>query len=427
MHQFVDFKGFAEAELNLFKPLTVLIGPNGSGKTNAIEAIELLSFIAHGRQLHEISDVGRGGGLEIRGSLLSCPRFGKDSFRLRFGGTVGFDGKRNAFMYSVTIRVKPRPIIAHETLFFQDGTVIFETVSGGKSAASGDVVVRYNNFSKGGNKPKELVSANSSVLSQYTDFAKNNKKYDSCVGLIFNIMNYLKSSFVFDPSPKMIRGYERIGNKILQKDGSNLSAALYDLYNNSEDNGDKLNRLISWIKQVPEEPFDSVEFVTTKLNDVILAFKYGGPKPRLVDARLLSDGTLRCLAVLTALETAQEHSRVIIEEFDNGLHPTRVGVLAGAIRECCERRNINVLVTTHNPATLDALDEKQLSGVVTCSWDQSNKAFRLVELQNIPRHAELFERGRLGDLVTRRVIEQYLAADAEDERKKQLNAWLETL
>ncbi len=60
MHHFINFKGFAETHVDLFQPLTVLIGPNGSGKSNVIEAVELLSFIAHGRPLHEISDVGRG-------------------------------------------------------------------------------------------------------------------------------------------------------------------------------------------------------------------------------------------------------------------------------------------------------------------------------------------------------------------------------
>ena len=36
MHCLTDFKNFARAELNLFEPLTVLLGRNGSGKTNLI-------------------------------------------------------------------------------------------------------------------------------------------------------------------------------------------------------------------------------------------------------------------------------------------------------------------------------------------------------------------------------------------------------
>lgn len=43
MHQFLDFKSFEEASLDLSRPFTVLIGKNGSGKSNAIEGIELLA------------------------------------------------------------------------------------------------------------------------------------------------------------------------------------------------------------------------------------------------------------------------------------------------------------------------------------------------------------------------------------------------
>ncbi|TGN99723.1 hypothetical protein PN36_34815 [Candidatus Thiomargarita nelsonii] len=102
-------------------------------------------------------------------------------------------------------------------------------------------------------------------------------------------------------------------------------------------------------------------------------------------ANLLSDGTLRSLAVLTALETVEPHSLVVIEEFDNGLHPSRIQALIKAIVDCCQRQLINVVVTTHNPATL--------------------------------RYPEL--RGQLGELVTRRVIEQYLVPNFELERQKE--------
>ncbi len=98
----------------------------------------------------------------------------------------------------------------------------------------------------------------------------------------------------------------------------------------------------------------------------------------LVDARLLSDGTLRALAILTALETVEEGSRVIIEEFDNRVHPSRVKVLTEAMADCCVRRKLSVLVTTHNPATLNALGSEQLHGVVFCVWDKQTKAFQLL-------------------------------------------------
>ena len=54
-----NFKNFAEAELDLNQATTLIIGPNGSGKSNLIEAIELLSFLASGHRLHEVTDIGR--------------------------------------------------------------------------------------------------------------------------------------------------------------------------------------------------------------------------------------------------------------------------------------------------------------------------------------------------------------------------------
>ena len=116
MHYFYDFKGFANAELDLFKPFTILIGPNGSGKSNVIEGIELLSFIAHGRPLHKITDVGRGaGGMEARGGLQACPRHGQvTSFSLGFNAMIEFEGKNSKFSY--LMKVEPQPRIIGESL-----------------------------------------------------------------------------------------------------------------------------------------------------------------------------------------------------------------------------------------------------------------------------------------------------------------------
>ena len=51
MCDLIDFKAFKEARINPLRPFTLLIGPNGSRKTNVIEAIELLSFVARGQPL----------------------------------------------------------------------------------------------------------------------------------------------------------------------------------------------------------------------------------------------------------------------------------------------------------------------------------------------------------------------------------------
>jgi len=401
MYYFENFKGFTNAELKLFQPvnLSIVIGPNGSGKSNLIEAIELLSFIARGGVLHEITELGRGGQLEVRGGLPSCARYGQNAFSL------GFNAKD--FSYSVTVQTKPISKIVKEKLFI-DSKLIFETTEDNTNAS--EILVKSGGAIK-------CVSAHKSVISQYHNFGT--QQDDEFVKTITE--KILTPPVVFEPNPKLMRQYELIGSTILAKNGANLSAILFDLDGYPE-NHKILERLRGWIKLLPNEPYQDFDFDITKYNSVMFGLKEGYEKhSNSVGANLLSDGTLRSLAVLTALETVEPHSLVVIEEFDNGLHPSRIQALIKAIVDCCQRQLINVVVTTHNPATLNALSFEQIEGVVLCTGD------KLMRLYDLPRYPELLERGQLGELVTRRVIEQYLAPNFEQERQKEALEWLKIL
>ena len=426
MHRFIEFKGFGNASINLFRPFTLLIGPNGSGKTNVIEAIELLSFVARGQPLYEIADIGRTEtGLQIRGGLQACGRADQDIFTLGFRAGVRLG--RSAYkpvIYSLQICTQPHPQILKEELKF-DGRIIYETLPKNPESPSRDLAVKYDNFAPGGRKPQTAASSERSVLSQYREIAQKNRNIKECNRLVQAVMHHLQASFVFDPNPKLMHGYERIGNNVLSKDGANLSAVLHSLSNGDEAHKASLNRLLSQISQLPDEPYEEFSFTKTDLNDVIFGLRER--TGYTVDARSLSDGTLRTLAILTAMETVQEGSHVIVEEFDNGLHPSRVGVLTSAIADATERRNLSVLVTTHNPATMNNLTAEQMKGVVLCTWSEEKQAADLVELDSLPRSDELLERGPLGDLVSRRVIEQYLAPEFEERHRQKMREWVETL
>ncbi len=426
MHHLRNYKGFADAQINLLRPFSLLIGPNGSGKSNVIEAIELLSFVARGQPLYEIGDIGRGSsGLEVRGGLQACGREGKDRFQLGFSANVRFEGQRRPFLYDVGICTRPSPQIIDERLKVGDW-ILYETLHQQSDSTSRDLTIQYNNFARGGKKSQVQVSSDRSILLQYQEFAASkNRKYRECLLLVQAVMLHLQASFVFDPDPKLMHSYERVGDTILKRNGSNLSAVLYGLSEGDEDQRATLQRLLDKICQLPDEPYVGFDFTLTGLGDVIFGFQESSGYS--VDARVLSDGTLRTLAILTAFETVSKGSRIVIEEFDNGLHPSRVGVLAKAISEVAQNRQLNVLVTTHNPATMNFLTREQLEGVVLCTWDDENGSASLVRLDELPRYDEFLERGRLGDLVTRRIIDQYLAPEFEEQQKKKALAWLEAL
>jgi hypothetical protein len=167
VHLFRDFKGFREAGLNLFQPVTLLVGKNASGKTNAIEAIELLANLAHGRPLYEITDVGRGGPdtFELRGGLPGCPRVNGSHFWLGFDdASILFQGVQQVVAYGIEIEVEPHPRIITESLNIGRRT-LFDART--KSSAEPDILTaQYDNFAQGGNKPHTDLPADRTVISR---------------------------------------------------------------------------------------------------------------------------------------------------------------------------------------------------------------------------------------------------------------------
>jgi predicted ATPase len=421
MHQFLDFKGFADASVDLFRPLTVLIGPNGVGKTNLIEGVELLAYLSSGQPLHTVTDVGRGGGFEIRGGLQSCPRRPATECTLGYRATMEFEGRQVLVEYAITLGVMPAPRVLSEVLAV-DGRKWIDAVHSGGAL----LTVTYDDFERAPDKPSVTLGDHAPVLPQYESITTRNKKRDVCVAFVRNLAACLRRAYVFDPSPRLMRDYDRVGNNVLLRDGASLSAVLYALSVGTPKQRSTLDRIRDRIRQLPEEPFDQFGFEVTKLNDVIFGFTRPGDST-LVDARLLSDGTLRTLAVLVALETCDVRSRVVVEEFDNGVHPSRVAMLAEALTETANRRTLSVLVTTHNPATLNALTPEQLDGVVVAHWLQARGSAVLTPLRQVPNVQDLLASGRLGDLVTRRVVDSYLQTETDEARAAATKHWLEAL
>lgn len=439
-----NFKNFSEAELDFDQPATLIIGPNGSGKSNLIEAVELLSFLASGRRLHEVTDIGREGQMEIRGGLEAGAKMGHNEFVLGYKGGVAISGKTPPAMviYEITIRVRPEPRILSETLKIEGRSVpMFEILAETGNTATADNQVRYDNHARGVNKPVASIAADRSALSQYPRFAIGNKTLSESLKVIEALVAALESPNVFDPIPKLMRRYERRTETQLARNGYNISPVLFNLLTPklviklqsggppkrimATDEG-ALKRILARIARLPDEPFSGFDFIQMpKVGDVMFAFKLAN-RNETIDARLLSDGTLRALAILTALETSKRGSRLILEEFDNGVHPSRVPMMASALFDCASRNNLHVIATTHNPATMNALEDEQLSSVLLVVSDAQDTA-RLVRLHELPGCVELMESGRLGDLVTRRVYEQHLRPNYEKERQEDIEEWVKSL
>lgn len=419
MHILRNFKGFEEVEVDLLRPLTLVIGPNGIGKSNLIEGVELLAFLASGQPLHAVSDLGRGGAFEVRGGLQSCARRPGDTFSLGFGAEVYGDSfPAISVDYEITLSTRPTVEVWAERL-----TVGGKDWFRAESDGPGLLGVHHTDFD--GPETRLTLPSGRVVLSQYRSITRDDH-YEEAHEIVEALQQHLRRAYVFDPNSRQMRDYGRVGNSVLLRDGSNLSPVLHALSVGTAEERAALRRITDRVRQLPEEPFGEIAFETTRLGDVMFGFAAESGQAML-DARLLSDGTLRTLAVLTAIETSEPGARVVVEEFDNGLHPSRVAMMLAAIIEAATRRRLNVLVTTHSPAALDSLAPDQLANVQVCHWDSARHAAKLTPLTELPRVDELLERGRLGDLVTRRVLESYLLPVTDAERQDQAKKWLAAL
>lgn len=433
MHRLKNFKNFQGVSLDLFEPLTILLGRNGAGKTNLIEGVELMAALAHGVPTNDVTDIGRDGALEVRGGLPSCGRFGTASFELGLDeAIVTFEGRWDPIDYAIKVATDDSTgtHLAAETLKVGN-RVLFEARS-----EEGEVFdVQYDNFAPGRN-PRCRLSTSSSVLSRYDEVVANSKimskRLREAKGTVAAVKDYLRGSYIFDPIAKVMRNYERASPQPrLLRNGSNLSAVLFALSEGGSKQKEALQRITQTIRQIPEEPFRSIDFVETQLGDVMAGFRMepdsGLNGGQLMDARLLSDGTLRMLAVLTALETVPKRSRIVIEEFDNGLHPSRAKLLVQHLASTAEQRKLNVLLTTHNSACMDALDEEQLKNVWICHRDSVRKSSQVTRLSDLDELMTMGLTGSLGDFVTRGTLENRLAASYSKNRQKAMRHWIESV
>ena len=187
--------------------------------------------------------------------------------------------------------------------------------------------------------------------------------------------------------------------------------------------------MLSFVRSLPEQDITDISFFQTERSEVMLRLHESfGAKERKVDAPLLSDGTLRVLSVAAALLSAPEHALVIIEEVDNGIHPSRAKDLIMQIKTFAKNRHLQTLISSHNPTLLDAVPDESLGNVLCCYRDAEQGDSRIVRLADIDRYPELVAYGSLGQLMTNRVLDRFIKdKTTADQRKKQALAWLNAL
>ncbi len=118
------------------------------------------------------------------------------------------------------------------------------------------------------------------------------------------------------------------------------------------------------------------------------------------------------MAIVTAMLTNEANKLIVIEEVDNGLHPSRANVLLNMLKDLGQERNIDVLITTHNPALLDAAGASMIPFITVAHRDTSGQS-QLTLLEDIQELPKLISTGNIGELTTNGKIESALKREGK--------------
>jgi predicted ATPase len=417
-----NFKSYRDATLPL-APLTLLIGANASGKSNAIEAIRLLSMLGSGDRVDGIVSQIQSSDDFVRGNAWDLPRDREAPI------TLGCDldsGEWDQLEVSLRLNNDPKfgevARMGEEVIRTKGGPYLYRA----SESSNGEREISIHTGAA--TEPLHSTAPDRGALFPWLDTLSSPGSNGPLSGLLRLVGAGFRSSLdnvrFFDPQPRHMRGYSHDSDRSLKEDAENVSAVLLGVHHQLGP-----GPILEFISVLPEQPFVAIGFIETPRGDVMvqLTESYGG-REEIRDAPVLSDGTLRVLGIAAALLSAEPESTIIIEEIDNGVHPSRAEMLLRNIERVARERELRVLLTTHNPALLDRLPTDAIPHVVCAYRDPEHGDSRLVRLEDLPSYPELVARGPLGQLMTRGVLDYFLKhQESAEEKKEKSQRWIDAL
>ncbi|MDY7012292.1 MAG: AAA family ATPase, partial [Cyanobacteriota bacterium] len=260
-----NFKSYREGRLPLGS-LTVLIGANASGKSNALEGLRFLSWLGQGQKLSSIQYETNSSDRVVRGRVSDLCYQGESSFSI---GCRLDSIEWNEL--TMTLAVRDGELhISSERITGASERVLYDLDRPSEGIGT-DVDVAYNNFAKGGNKPHITCSDRMAIFVQLDSPASFNAKHQKSQQVIpETVREYqrvLESVLFLDPVPAKMREYSFKTDKQLQGDGTNLSSVLFRLW---EDDASNRQAILDLIESLPEQAISGLDFLIGPRNEVMV-------------------------------------------------------------------------------------------------------------------------------------------------------------
>jgi len=360
------------------RPLNILIGPNGCGKSNLIETIRILYFLPEKEPWSTVLNTGGVREWIWKGDKGMIVQSGLDvKISLGMSSEDGLNGTRS----SVEVRYSIRLVESQST--FRVSREVVETPSPKAEELPSNRWIESNGSrcevhlrdAAAGDRPALVaLIPDRSLLSQLTSLPGQlpgiafplQELYE--IGQFFDSFDFHQDwEFGVDQSARDPRP---VGQPIarLQEDAYNLAQMLTyyrDYHPKTYDSVQELMRQFY-------EPFKSLEvrLIGTHLQ-VVVQENSGYSIP----AYRLSDGTLRWLALVTILLNPTPAPVTCIDEPELGLHPDIIPILADLLREASTRTQL--VLTTHSRDLVECFSDEPESICVCTKVNGATEIQRL--------------------------------------------------
>ncbi len=354
----LDIKGFRSLKDVSWRPgdLNVVIGQNGTGKSNLLRMLELISASAQGRLSKYIQDAGGMGAIVWDGVAPSIyislttvePEYGYAFGLVRLGATSSYIIRPELLSSSRLQGNDQEPsvikYIERKGDYPQHEAKVMEMLGTARQEES----QLADPFS-----PSSLLPGVSPFRGQ---LSKITIYHDLNVGQDSKIRQAPVARF----------------EKQVEPDGQNLAQVLHTLYTGDRE----FERNIDAAMHAAFGPdYEKLLFPPDADQRVQLRVRWRTLQ-RGQSAADLSDGTLRFLLLLTVLAAPDPPMLIAIDEPETGLHPAMFPIIAEFAVEAASRTQI--VFTTHSPQFLDAFTEIKPTTTVA-KWGDGETSLHVLD------------------------------------------------
>lgn len=327
------FKSLIDLEVE-FPRLTVLFGPNASGKSNIIEAAQLLAAMGTSDTL----------GDAFKGSIRGYPL---EAFTFPTTGLPGLLAQSTARLsieadlrvatahYAYRVGVQTRPASGRMTVFDE---FLAERDSRGKPRievdAEGNLHLRPN---RAGRPPVEKADLNYALLSEKRLSGSGYEALEACRSEFGDWRVYY-----LDPRTAMRAARPPTEVRDIGVTGADIAPYLHRLSSEEPPRFAAVQRTLrAMIPSVEDLRVD----LDDKRGELDIQIRQDGCD---YSSRIISEGTLRVLALCAIAVNPWGGSLVAFEEPENGVHPQRLELIAKLLVSLATQQDRQVIVTTHS-------------------------------------------------------------------------------